>query len=337
VNFFQVDTEENRRVLLERARQIALIALQKYDLKWKHIYFNQLSDTITFKIVSEADGYFLLRIHSGMMSRDEVRSEIMFLDALSKYDDLIVPEGVASLDGTYVLEIDLDDGIGGSCVTLMRWIEGENGSGNLTDNRVFNIGIMMAKLHQTGKSFVPPPDFTRPVWGEDSFRRDMIKLKQYYGVFLSDEAWKLYQAAANKITSELAMMNPNDDNYGLIHADLHKDNLIFNADTPSPIDFGRCGYGYHLYDIAGLILGLKTQKRSLFIQGYESVRRLEHNYVQRLECFFVMVMIENYCTHCSDHTETAGLIAEQPYAQASIREYLCGAPFLFNPIKLVET
>jgi Ser/Thr protein kinase RdoA (MazF antagonist) len=335
--FFQLDTDENRRSLLARARQVALLALQKYDLEWEHIHFNQLSDTITFKIESGADGCFLLRIHSDMMSKEEILSEIVLLNALSKYVGFTVPEGLASRDGSYVLEIETEKGFQRPCVTVMRWVEGEHASGKLTDNRVFNIGVMMAKLHEAATSFVFPSDFTRPAWGAESFRSDMVKLEQYYGVFLSDEAWKSYQAVADKIISEIAAMNRNDGNYGLIHADLHIDNVIFNGDTPYPIDFGRCGYGYHLYDIAGSILGLNPQRRGLFIQGYESVRKLQHNYVRHLECFFVMFMIENYSTHSSDPRETAGLIAEQPYAQAIIREYLNGAPFLFNPIKLIET
>lgn len=47
-------------------------------------------------------------------------------------------------------------------------------------------------------------------------------------------------------------------------------------------------------------------------------------------------MIENTCHHSSDPRETTSLIDEQKYAQAYIREYLNGNPFLFEVIEPVN-
>ncbi|BBH24269.1 hypothetical protein Back11_56140 [Paenibacillus baekrokdamisoli] len=333
--FFQYDTDENRRSLLVRARKVALSALQQYDLEWDRIQFIQLSETITYKIETSTAKSYLLRIHSDRLSKEEIRSELTFLQALNKSVDLTVPEGLVSCDGSYVLEIATEEGYRRPYVTMMRWIEGEHASGEFTDSCAYNMGVLMGRLHEVAASFVPPPDFVRPTWGADSFRREMIKLEQHYTCFLSGEAWKSYQAAAEKIVSELAVMHRNDNNYGLIHGDLHTGNIVFNNDHPYPIDFGRCGYGYYLYDMAGTILELWPKHRWLFIQGYESVRKLETDYVRHLECFFVMFMIENYCHHASDPRETSSLIDEQQYAQAYIREYLNDTPFLFDVIERI--
>ncbi|MGW9530755.1 hypothetical protein ACWHAM_24110 [Paenibacillus terrae] len=73
----------------------------------------------------------------------------------------------------------------------------------------------------------------------------------------------------------------------------------------------------------------------MLIQGYENVRTLEADYVRCLECFFVMVMIENYSHHASDPRETSRLIDEQPYAQAYLREFLNDTSFLFEVIQPV--
>ena len=131
------------------------------------------------------------------------------------------------------------------------------------------------------------------------------------------------------------MMEPSVRHYGLIHADLHSGNIVFKHDRPFPIDFGRCGYGYFLYDMAGAMLELHPKLRRKFIQGYESVRGLESGYVRDLECFFVMFMIENYCHHAPDPRETSGLLHEQPFAQAYIRAYLNETSFLFDVIEPV--
>lgn len=335
-DFFRFDTDENRHSLLARARKVALSALQQYDLEWESIQFIQLSDTITYKIKTNTAKSYLLRIHSDRLSKEEIRSELLLLQALNKSDDLTVPEGLESCDGSYILEIDTEEGYTRPYVTIMRWIEGEHANGEFTDSCANNMGMLMGKLHEAAASFVPPPDFVRPVWGADSFKREMTKLERYYACFLSEEAWKSYQAAAEKVVSELTAMHRNDHNYGLIHADLHTGNIVFKDDQPYPIDFGRCGYGYYLYDIAGTLLELWPKHRWMFIQGYESVRKLEADYVRYLECFFVMFMIENYCHHASDPRETASLIEEQQYAQAYIREYLNDNPFLFEVIEPVK-
>ncbi|OAB34025.1 phosphotransferase enzyme family protein [Paenibacillus glacialis] len=334
--FFRNDTDENRQSLLVRARKVALSALQQYDLEWERIQFIQLSDTITYKIETRTAECYLLRIHSDRLSKEEIRSELAFLRALNKSDDLNVPEGLANCNGSYVLEINTEEGYRRPYVTMMRWIEGGHASGEFTDSCAYNMGAMMGKLHEVAACFVPPSDFVRPIWGAASFRRAMAKLERYYARFLSSETWKVYQAAAEKILSELATMHPNAHNYGLIHADLHTGNIVFKDDQHNPIDFGRCGSGYFLYDMAGTLLELYPKHRWMFIKGYESVRKLETDYVRYLECFFVMFMIENYCHHASDPRETSSLIDEQQYALAYIREYLNDTPFLFDVIEPVE-
>lgn len=50
----------------------------------------------------------------------------------------------------------------------------------------------------------------------------------------------------------------------------------------------------------------------------------------RLECFFIMAIIEAYNFHVENPLETEGLIEEQLYAQAILRAYVNGANFLFD-------
>jgi Ser/Thr protein kinase RdoA (MazF antagonist) len=249
-----------------------------------------------------------------------------------------VPEGIASRDGSYVLDIEVADEHRRSYyVTMMRWIEGSHVEGDFTDSLAYKMGMLMGKLHEAAVKFEPSADFTRPMWGAGSFRSELAKLEQHYSVFLSEEAWESYQAAADKICSQLLGMPCNDRNYGLIHGDLHSGNMVFVEEDPYPIDFGRCGYGYYLYDMASALLELWPKHRGMLIRGYESERKLEADYTRDLECFFIMIMIGNYAHHASNPLETTTLIKEQPYAQAYIREYLSGRSFLFevvDPVKM---
>ncbi|MFD1908076.1 hypothetical protein ACFSQ7_34970 [Paenibacillus rhizoplanae] len=73
--------------------------------------------------------------------------------------------------------------------------------------------------------------------------------------------------------------------------------------SPRAIDFGLCGYGFYLHDLAAALLELSTEQRRSLIRGYSSVRALEPDYERKLECFFVKIMIGNYSHHISNPDE----------------------------------
>ncbi|MBP1989690.1 phosphotransferase enzyme family protein [Paenibacillus eucommiae] len=317
---------------IARSKQAALIALQNYDLDWDQIQFNQFSDTCTFIVKTNKGETFLLRIHSNM-SREEIDSEIVWLDTLNERIDVAIPKGVLDRNGSRTVSIELDNDYH-SHASLMCWVEGEHAKEGITENQSYKEGILLAKLHQVSQNFELTPGFERPVWGEQSFRQAMIRLTQNYDRFLTDAEFQLYQTAAEKILSWMNTLSKDRSGYGLIHGDLHQGNIVFHNEDPRPIDFGRCGFGYFLYDIAHTILGIYPAQRELVTKGYQSIRKLEEDWLPILENFTVMVMIENYSHHAPDPRESEGLKGEQPYAQAIIKHYLNGKPFLFNSIEV---
>ncbi|WP_152391868.1 phosphotransferase enzyme family protein [Paenibacillus guangzhouensis] len=334
-DFFQMDTEEKRTNLLARARQAALSAMEQYDLTSEQMTFIQLSDSITYQIETSSGETYLLRIHADQWKKEELRSELLLLQYLSHDAGMTVPTGVASRDGSCILEVAAEEGYRNPCVTLMRWVEGE-GLNEMQDEDAYELGVMAGNLHAAVAQFNPPGHFVRPSLGIESFREEVARLAQYYDRFLSESAWEMYQLAANQILASLAEMTRTNDNYGLIHGDLHTGNIMFHEGTPYPIDFGRCSYGYYLYDVASTILGLVPKQRAMFMQGYLKVRSLTEEDLQHLETFFVMVLIGNYSHHAANPAERSNLIDEQPYAQAIIRAFLRVEPFLFQVIKPVE-
>ncbi|XEC95928.1 phosphotransferase enzyme family protein [Paenibacillus tarimensis] len=330
---FMIDTEINRRQTLKQAKEAALNALQRYEADWSSIHFIQVSEHVTFRIVTEKGEQFLLRIHPASKPLEETLSEVEWLSAL-KSKGIIVPEAVPNREGTFVT----DATAGGGqrfYSTLLRWIEGERlERGALTEETVRKMGEMMANLHEASIEFSPSAGFARPLWGIESFERDWEHLKQHHRHFISDEAIELYSRAATKVTDRLGTLTSHERNYGMIHADLHIGNVVFRDGKPYPIDFGRCGFGYHLYDMAQSIMGLYPPQRAYFIEGYEKIRRMEDEAIPKLECFFIMAIIEAYSFHAENPLEIEGLIEEQPYAQAILRAYVNGEPFMFQPLEV---
>jgi len=330
-NGWKIDTDEHKKTLLDYVRNVALTALQQYDLAWTEIKFNKMSDAITFKISTETGDSFLLRIHNEARKKSEIEGEIMFLSHLKSHN-LTVPMGKKSRNDEYVLEFENIDGTALS-TTLMTWITGDVLSLAPTDTQAKNMGRLLAELHNASESFVPEENQSFPEWGLTAFRKNMNKLSRYHATFLSEDGWEMYQNVADEIIIELENIPKCSQNYGFVHGDFHIENIIFKEDVAFSIDFGRCGYGYFLYDIASTILGLNWQSRKNFVEGYAGLRKLQEGYERLLETMFIKVMIENYCHHCSDPSETEGLIAEQPYAQAYIQAYLQRRSFLFESLE----
>ncbi|MDB4868047.1 MAG: hypothetical protein JWR03_2380 [Cohnella sp.] len=330
---FQAGTEAGRRNTLRKARQTALSALQQYEVHPSHVQFIQVSDHITYQVRTTTGQRYLLRLHSHLKSKEEVLSEIEWLGALSRRGNLVVPEGVDNRNGAHVTEIRTKNGFQNN-VTVMKWIEGEHLKGDLTESQINKMGVLMAKLHDASSNFVPSDNFVRSSWDDKSFTRDYNRLKQHYRSFITDEEFELYGQAADKVVGELADIKDNTQDFGMIHADLHIGNFVFHNGDPYPIDFGRCGFGYYLYDLAQTLVGLYPVQRRLLVDAYARQRELPGDYAAVLACFFVMSLLESYSFHASNPRETAGLKSQQPYAQAILKHYLSGEPFLFNPIKI---
>lgn len=330
---FQMDTEINRNYTLKQTKQAALHALLKYEIDWNSIHFIQISEHVTFRIVSDKEETFLLRVHSTDKNEKEIRSELEWTSAM-KSKGIILPAAVANSEGALVTNTYPGDGKQYH-VTLLTWVEGERlEKGEHTEETIQKMGELMANLHEASADFSPSTDYSRPSWGIHTFQRDWTHLKLHHEHFISNQAFELYSMASEKIMHLLSTLSSDTRNFGMIHADLHNGNIVFHEGVAYPIDFGRCGFGYHLYDIAQSILGLFPPQRDLFIKGYQRIRQLEDEYIPKLETFFVMALIEAYSFHAENSAETDGLIEEQPYAEAILKAYLNGESFLFEPLEI---
>ncbi len=99
--------------------------------------------------------------------------------------------------------------------------------------------------------------------------------KDYPG--LNDEQCSVLARMEAVIRNELEKYGRRSDRYGLIHADIHANNILINDNQLAVIDFDDCGYGWYLYDLGSAVskfsYGLHDMLRSL-VSGYERLRPL---------------------------------------------------------------
>lgn len=214
-----------------------------------------------------------LRLHrSGYRSSEEINSELLWMEMLAKHG-IPVPKPILATDGTYIQTIN------GTVVNLLSWIEATPLSRTETsEEQYFELGRLMAQMHELADSWKPPSEFTRPTWdlvGDqptwDRFWENPLLTSAETNRFLD------FRHYARDRLRQLENQGPPD--FGLIHADLVPDNVLGVGTRLYPIDFDDGGYGYRLFDLATTTHRCKRLYKShtfseATINGYASVRQL---------------------------------------------------------------
>jgi Ser/Thr protein kinase RdoA (MazF antagonist) len=88
------------------------------------------------------------------------------------------------------------------------------------------------------------------------------------------------------------------DTFGLIHADIHQNNYLFHDGEVRLIDFGDCGWGQYLYDLAVTISELDglpgcAALRDAVLAGYRRVRDLSPVHEDLIDTFVMLREVQN--------------------------------------------
>lgn len=141
--------------------------------------------------------------------------------------------------------------------TLISYLDGEQITGtDFTPAHAAATGRVMAQLHLAGQTFIPDANFER-------FRLDFDGLFGARSIYQLDAGGEallaphrpVLDAVMSRVADVFARLDAESGAFGLIHGDLKPDNMLFAApDQPRLLDFDDCGWGYHLYEFAPLLL-----------------------------------------------------------------------------------
>lgn len=241
--------------------------------------------------VDHAGRAYALRLHRpGYCSEAELRSELQWMEAADA-GGLGVPAPVASTRGAVLHVID------GIAVDMLVWLNGQpvgkTGVPLDSDDRpgLFRaIGREMAKLHDIADAWTLPRGFTRRRWDRDGLLGEAPVWDRFWdNPTLSAEDRALFLRFRETAAADLAAREDRLD-FGLIHADLVRENVMIDADRVQLIDFDDSGFGFRLFDIATTLLRNRTEPdyealKAALLEGYLSVRSLD---LAALDLFFAL-------------------------------------------------
>lgn len=322
------------------ALELAEIALQPYELPDVRLRpLRAIGNKQIFRVSSPKKGNFLLLLYAPtqvengqksskpqaiLRSEPAVYSQMLWLEDLRRNMSLAVSEPVADKYGSLVGRVHSEESSGNRLVTLLRWIPGEQKKlADFSLSEARHLGSCIAKLHKHAEQYTEPEGFLRPSWGQDYVFGPSYPQWRLRRHFISEHEMRVLELASEQIRSELLAMGTSREVFGLIHRDLKPDNMVFNEGTLYIIDFGHCGWGYYLYDLAMPYqqmsrLGKRSETmREALLEGYQSERSLPRDWREQLQTFLAMrrMMVLHASLRKSENVTLADIAARPAWKE----------------------
>jgi Ser/Thr protein kinase RdoA (MazF antagonist) len=209
----------------------------------------------------------------GVRTDAELDAELIWLAALARDTDLTVPVARFSV---HVTTPRLPDG--GRCIAF-SWIEGRRCRYPPSRRLVADLGRAQATLHGHARGFRPPPGFTRPALDIQHLTWDGTwHANRLVTQPIDPPIRRLLSETAGRVEGVLARLGQDPDGYGLIHADLHLDNVLDHHGQARPIDFEDASWGHYALDLAITAASIPHALHPVLQGGYQTVRPLPPGY-----------------------------------------------------------
>lgn len=244
-----------------------------------------------------------LRLHRpGYHDAHALISELSWMAALGAAD-LAVPAPVPALDGRHSISLPAAPGFGTQHADIVSWMAGQPlGQSGVplaySGERLFaifhSLGETMARMHSASDAWNPPASFSRPAWDKAGLVGDQPLWGRFWDChgLTKDQVQRLSDLRHSLHVQMDALPSLGLD-YGLIHADLVRENVLVDGNRIELIDFDDSGYGFRMFDIATALFKNRAEPeypliKAALIKGYRRVRALPDNAVMTLPLFMIL-------------------------------------------------
>jgi Ser/Thr protein kinase RdoA (MazF antagonist) len=230
------------------------------------------------------ENHYILRLHQPKyQTLEAIRSELIWLEAILRDTDLVVPEPEQNAAGEWVTVTEIPGLPQPQYATLLRWVKGRRTPKKVEDRHFKALGRVAAKLHNHAAGWKPPAQFTRIHYDWNGLFSDgglFDVPAALIWVAIPDRFREPFETVTDEVKRVMAELGKGPDVYGLIHADLCLDvNMLWYRGDIRPIDFDDSAYGYWIYDLAIPLAELPYNKtglryRKALLDGYSEIRSM---------------------------------------------------------------
>jgi Ser/Thr protein kinase RdoA (MazF antagonist) len=284
--------------MVEILTERAIAALAHWNLPQQVPELIKYRENAVFKVRLAWGEPAALRLHRpAYHSQAALTSELAFMANL-RDRGLAVPQPIPAANGALLLAFGEEP----HYADLIGWVDGEplgeTGVPLVEVGRdvpaIFRaIGREMGLLHGTADAFRQPVGFERPAWDAAG----LLGEAPFWGRFWDCPALPAEDRAyltdlRETLSARLAAVATSLD-YGLIHADIVRENIFVRKGAVAFIDFDDCGFGFRLFDLATTLLRNRREPnypafRSALLEGYAAVRPQARASFEHLPLFLLL-------------------------------------------------
>ena len=259
-----------------RLRRMALEALRRYDLDVKRVRLLSNDLNGIFRVDLDSGRKLVLRVclpeTEAGHSLPEIRSEMMWLDALSRDTDLGIPTPLVNRQGALVTTVEVEGVPQARHCVVFGWLPGPDLADRLTLENVEKLGALSAQLHAHAATFKEPPDFS--IKTADSlfpFGDEEVLFDKLYRDLMPPARRELFQRVKTRVQDALGELYADRRGLRVLHYDLHHWNVKIFRGKLYALDFEDLMWGFPVQDIA--ITFYYWQDRPQFGDLREAFRR----------------------------------------------------------------
>lgn len=291
-----------RRGQIRRLRQVAVDALSQFGIAPVSLTLLNHSYNTTFAATTQDGARFVLHVlrptEDGLSEAERqvrIESELWWLDRVRADLSLPVPIPVRTLEGEGVVRVALE-GTARLC-TLFHWLEGRFVRNRPTPARLEAIGRTTARLHRYSAQLRVPAWFDRPTVDRTDAETEE-ETARLFTDHVSRDAADVMRSVLQRVRQTEQALGAERDVFGLIHADIHQRNYLFSGSEVRLIDFGDCGWGHYLYDLAVTLSELadsplRSELRAGLLRGYRQIRNLSPTHEASIDRFVMLREVQN--------------------------------------------
>jgi len=285
---------------------LARQALAHWGLEQAKLALHVQSENAVFRVEAPGGDVYALRVHrDGYHDLAELESEHVWTAELARAG-LPVPDAVSTRAGEPYATVAF-----GSTATrhvgLVKWIDGValsdflKASGEPSEVvRCFEqLGRLIAGFHDCTEKWTPPPGFRRHAWDTDGLVGEHPFWDRFWEIRAATDADRSRLLRIRNVVHErLSALDRGPDVYGMIHADLHANNVLVDGERLSVIDFDDAGFGWYVFDLAVALYDRLdvfhhsnphfAAARDALFEGYGAVRPLS---AEQRELFPLFLLI----------------------------------------------
>jgi len=259
----------------------ARLAVKRFDIHADAtVELLNVSENATYRVDDPVGGPKALRVHRlGYHTREEISSELSWMDALRLEAGVRTPSVVPALNGDRVVTLtDADTGEERYCV-MFEFLPGiEPLEQDLESFEA--LGELTARMHRHAREWTRPKGFVRFHWNYDAaFGGEARWGRWQEGVGVSAAEREVLGRLDETLRLRLAAYGTGPERYGLVHADTRLANLLVADGSVSVIDFDDCGFSWYLYDLGTTVSFFEHRPQvpelvDSWLRGYRKLAQL---------------------------------------------------------------